>query len=105
MLQLLMEANAHTGGANVSAGELTAGDEADSFEEQKQSSRILQDDESSEKRLTDEQVVQNAWIVMLAGWVLINERDTPCRASQTSSKDEAWECTSKRDEIASLYLV
>ena len=63
-----MEANAHTGSGKVSAEELTAGDEADLFEEQRQSTQKVKGDNASvEKRLSDEEVVQNAWIVMLAG--------------------------------------
>ncbi|XP_003741765.1 cytochrome P450 3A24 [Galendromus occidentalis] len=68
LLQLLMEANAHSGAGNVSAEELTAGDQADAFEEEKQSSRKSKRENQQERGLSDEEVVQNAWIVMLAGY-------------------------------------
>lgn len=67
VLQLLMDANARSGAGKISAEELTAGDDADKFEERREQESQGKD-ASKDIKLTDEEVVQNAWIVMLAGY-------------------------------------
>lgn len=67
LLQLLMNAKARSGTEKSSADELTAGDEADKFEEDRTTRPTSDHGVTANVKLTDDEIVQTAWIVMLAG--------------------------------------